>query len=68
MNKKTFASYLIDQIDRDDPVGDLSRDFAEENTYHSLREMLKSRPNVHDKVIRALEKAHMEWKSIVKGD
>ncbi len=68
MKKKTFISYLIDQFDREDPVGDLSRDFARDNTYNRLYQVLKSRPYVCGEAREALEKARMEWENIDNDD
>lgn len=61
---KSFVLYVLDQIDRNDYVGDFVKDFARDNSYYCLRGHLDLRPEVCIEAKQALEELYIEWKSI----
>lgn len=70
MTRPAFADWLIQQDQRNDPVGDLARDFDRDLmdgcasralTAHAMREHLEYVHNASSPALDALDAAEAEW-------
>lgn len=67
----SFRRWLLVQVDRDDPVGDLARDTAEEGGCWSrghapsgLRRHMEDVHNAFPPALAALDRAEAEWRML----